>query len=124
MMLNISKKNQHVVPHQGGWAVKGAGNARASSVHGTQREAIAAAREAAIRQGSEMLTHGADWIDPMIEFRTVLEATGRDGRAIAFDNPLTDGSDAIRTATVDGVVHDVSSVEPTDYALVPKAEYR
>jgi hypothetical protein len=54
----MSKKNQHVVPHQGGWAVKGAGNGRASSVHGTQRDAIAAAREAAIRQGSEMLIHG------------------------------------------------------------------
>lgn len=38
--------------------MKGAGNFRASSVHGTQREAIAAARESAIRQGSEMLTHG------------------------------------------------------------------
>ena len=54
----MSKKNQHVVPHPSGWAVKGAGNERASSVHGTQREAIAAAREAAIRQGSEMLIHG------------------------------------------------------------------
>lgn len=54
----MSKKNQHVVPHSGGWAVKGAGNERASSVHSTQREAIAAARETAIRQGSEMLIHG------------------------------------------------------------------
>lgn len=52
------KKNQHVVPHSGGWAVKGAGNGRASSVHATQRDAIAAAREAAIRQGGEMLIHG------------------------------------------------------------------
>jgi len=58
MRFEISKKNQHVVPHDSGWAVKGAGNARASSVHGTQREAIAAARESAIRQGSEMLIHG------------------------------------------------------------------
>ena len=41
----MSKKNQHVVPHESGWAVKGAGNSRATSVHGTQREAIAAARE-------------------------------------------------------------------------------
>ena len=29
-----------------------------SYVHSTQREAISAAREAAIRQGSEMLIHG------------------------------------------------------------------
>jgi len=52
------KKNQHVVPHSSGWAVRGAGNERATSVHGTQREAISAARETAIRQGSEMLIHG------------------------------------------------------------------
>ena len=52
------KKNQHVVPHESGWAVRGAGSERASSVHSTQREAIGAARKAAIRQGSEMLIHG------------------------------------------------------------------
>lgn len=54
----MSKRNQHVVPHNGSWAVKGAGNSRASSIHNTQREAISAARETAIRQGSEMLIHG------------------------------------------------------------------
>ncbi|MBC6442641.1 MAG: DUF2188 domain-containing protein [Rhodobacteraceae bacterium] len=51
-------KNQHVVPRKRGWAVKGAGNARASSVHPTQRAAIAAARKIAICHGSEMLIHG------------------------------------------------------------------
>lgn len=54
----MTKKNQHIVPHENGWAVRGAGNERASSVHSTQREAIGAARETAIRQGSEMLIHG------------------------------------------------------------------
>lgn len=54
----MTKKNQHVVPHASGWAVRGAGNERATSVHVTQREAISAAREVAIRQGSEMLIHG------------------------------------------------------------------
>lgn len=54
----MSKKNQHVVPHSEGWAVKGAGNQRASSVHPTQREAINAARQTAINQSSEMLVHG------------------------------------------------------------------
>lgn len=54
----MTKKNQHVVPHASGWAVRGAGNERTTSVYGTQREAISAAREAAIRQGSEMLIHG------------------------------------------------------------------
>ena len=54
----MTKKNQHVVPHSGGWAVRGAGNERATSVHGTQCEAIGAARDTALRPGSEMLIHG------------------------------------------------------------------
>jgi len=54
----MAKKNQHVVPHENGWAVKGAGNTKATSVHPTQKEAISSARETAINQGSEMLIHG------------------------------------------------------------------
>jgi len=54
----MSKKNQHVVPHVNGWAVKGAGNDRATSVHTTQREAIAAARDIARNQHSELLVYG------------------------------------------------------------------
>ena len=53
----MPKKNQHVVPHPDGWAVKGAGNERVTSVHETQREAIAAGREIAINYRSELLTH-------------------------------------------------------------------
>lgn len=33
-------KNQHVVKHDYGWAVKGAGNSRATKVTETQKEAI------------------------------------------------------------------------------------
>ena len=38
-------KNQHVVPHPDGWAVKGAGNPKATKVTETQKEAITVARE-------------------------------------------------------------------------------
>lgn len=51
-------KNQHVVPHEGGWAVRGAGNERATSVHETQASAIEAARGIAQNQHSELLIHG------------------------------------------------------------------
>ena len=51
-------KNQHVVPHSGGWAVKSAGATRASSVHSRQADAIDAARPAARTQNSELLIHG------------------------------------------------------------------
>ena len=36
----MNGKNQHVVPHEGKWAVKGDGNKRATSVHDTQAEAM------------------------------------------------------------------------------------
>lgn len=54
----MSKKNQHVVPHGSDWAVKGAGNSKATKVVDTQAEAIKLAREIAINQGSEMFVHG------------------------------------------------------------------
>lgn len=54
----MSKKNQHVLPHDGNWAVKGAGNSKATSVYPTQAEAIERAREIAQNQKSELLIHG------------------------------------------------------------------
>ena len=51
-------KNQHVVPHSGGWAVRGEGNQRVTSVHDTQASGIDAARQIAINQHSELLVHG------------------------------------------------------------------
>lgn len=51
-------KNQHVVPHDNGWAVKGAGNSKATVVTDTQKEAIGIARDIARNQQSELLIHG------------------------------------------------------------------
>lgn len=50
-------KNQHVVPHRDGWAVKGAGNERATRVVETQREAIGIARDIARKQQTELFIH-------------------------------------------------------------------
>lgn len=50
-------KNQHVVPHKNGWAVKGAGNSKATSIHRTQEAARKAARNIAINQKSEVVIH-------------------------------------------------------------------
>lgn len=52
-----NKKNQHVVPHKDGWAVRGAGNSKATSTHATQERAIEAAKAIAKNQSSEMLIH-------------------------------------------------------------------
>lgn len=51
-------KNQHVVKHPEGWAVKGAGNSKATKVTPTQSEAISVAKGIAKNQSSEMLIHG------------------------------------------------------------------
>lgn len=53
-------KNQHVVPNGDGWAVRGAGNNRATSIHQTQQEAIQAAREIAKNQQSELFIHNRE----------------------------------------------------------------
>ena len=51
-------KNQHVVPHNDNWAVKGEGNSKATSIHNTQREAIEQARNIAQNQKAELFIHG------------------------------------------------------------------
>jgi len=56
----MSGKNQHVVPHGDGWAVRGAGNERVTSTHDTQAQAIERAREIARNQESELFIHRPD----------------------------------------------------------------
>lgn len=50
-------KNQHVVPHNGKWGVRGAGNGKVTQVFNTQKEAKQRAREIAINQQSEVVIH-------------------------------------------------------------------
>ena len=56
----MTRRDQHVVPHDDGWAVRGAGSERATSVHDTQREAIDAGRKIAQNQHTELFIHGRD----------------------------------------------------------------
>lgn len=53
-------KNQHVVKHSGGWAVKGEGNSKATKVTKTQAAAIKAAEKIAKNQQSDTKIHGGD----------------------------------------------------------------
>lgn len=69
----MSKKNQHVVPHPDGWAMKSEGSHRAASVHPPQREAIEAGRQSAINNRSELLIHGRNG---QIRERNTLSAAG------------------------------------------------
>jgi len=53
-------KNYHVTRRSDTWAVQGAGNSRASSIHQTQSAAIAAARPLAQQARGELRIHGTD----------------------------------------------------------------
>ncbi len=50
-------KNQHVTPHDGKWAIKGAGNSRVTKIVDTQKQAIDIARNIAKNQQSELVIH-------------------------------------------------------------------
>ena len=53
-------KNQHVVKSPNGWAVKGAGNSKATKVTPTQKKAIQYAEQIARNQQSDTKIHGRD----------------------------------------------------------------
>ena len=50
-------KNQHVVPHDEKWAVRGEGNSKVTKIVETQKEAINIAREISRNQQSELIIH-------------------------------------------------------------------
>lgn len=56
----MSKRNQHVVPHEGGWAIRGAGASRATATYERKSEAVDRAREIAHNQRTELVIHGRD----------------------------------------------------------------
>jgi hypothetical protein len=58
--MRTNGKNQHVVPREDGWAVRGEGNTRDTAHRPTQQEAIDAAREIARNQKSDLVIHRPD----------------------------------------------------------------
>lgn len=52
------KRNQHVVPHPEGWAVRGEGSKRATETFDRKNDAVQRGREIAKNQGTELLIHG------------------------------------------------------------------
>ncbi|HKN87363.1 MAG TPA: DUF2188 domain-containing protein [Nitrospiraceae bacterium] len=62
----MGKNDRYVVKHEDGWAVKKSGAERASSIHGTQREAESSAKDiVANLGGGEVRIQGRDgqWRD-------------------------------------------------------------
>ncbi|MBN9504351.1 MAG: hypothetical protein BGO01_08545 [Armatimonadetes bacterium 55-13] len=56
----MSKKQVHVVPQGGSWAVKSTGASKASKVTSTQQEAVQVARKIAINNRAELVVHRQD----------------------------------------------------------------
>lgn len=55
------KPTHHIVPSENGWKVKGEGASRATSVHPTQADALAAATESARTRGQgSVVVHRPD----------------------------------------------------------------
>ena len=56
----VSTHNQHVVPHEEGWAIKGEGNEKYTAIFETQDEAISRAIGIAKSYKSDVIIHRKD----------------------------------------------------------------
>lgn len=56
----MSKRNQHVVPRDDGWAIQGAGAKRDTGHFDRKQDAVDRAREITQNQGTELVIHGRD----------------------------------------------------------------
>jgi len=56
----MSKRNQHVVPRDDGWALRGAGAERDTVHIDRKQDAVDRAREISQNQGTELVVHGRD----------------------------------------------------------------
>jgi hypothetical protein len=56
----VQTHHQHVVPHDEGWAIRGEGNQRYTSIHSTQAKAIRRAKQIARNYGSDVIIHRED----------------------------------------------------------------
>lgn len=52
--------NQHVVPHEEGWAVRGEGNEKVTAIYATQKKALKRAKEIAENYNSSIIIHRKD----------------------------------------------------------------
>jgi hypothetical protein len=69
----MAQERFHIVTHENGWAVKREGKTEAESVHPTQKEAIDAGRDLALKTDADLVVHRADGT-----FRKVVSVTGEE----------------------------------------------
>ena len=69
----MAQERFHIVTHENGWAVKREGKTEAESVHATQKEAIDAGRDLALKTDADLVVHRADGT-----FRKVVSVSGEE----------------------------------------------
>src|SRR5437762_421696 len=69
----MAQERFHIVTHENGWAVKREGKTEAESVHATQKEAIDAGRDLALKTDADLVVHRADGT-----FRKVVSVNGEE----------------------------------------------
>jgi hypothetical protein len=95
----MAQERIHVVTHENGWAVKREGKTDAESVHATQKEAIDAGRELAVKSEADLVVHRADGT-----FRKVYSVTGEGVEEMSDRNNGRDADDRRRTVETSDVV--------------------
>ncbi|MBI1223851.1 MAG: DUF2188 domain-containing protein [Bacteroidetes bacterium] len=58
--MTVKTNNQHVVPHNGEWAVKGEGNERYTATYHYQQDAIERAKDIASKHNADVIIHRED----------------------------------------------------------------
>ena len=56
----MANKPQHIVPVNGDWGIRGAGNSKLTEIFDTQAQAIRASKGIAQNQEAELIIHGRD----------------------------------------------------------------
>jgi len=69
----MAQERLHIVTHENGWAVKREGKSEVESVHATQKEAIDAGRDLALKGDADLVVHRADGT-----FRKVVSVNGEE----------------------------------------------
>src|SRR5438034_5697914 len=69
----MSQDRFHIVTHENGWAVKREGKSDVESVHATQKEAIDAGRDLALKTDADLVLHRTDGT-----FRKVVSVSGEE----------------------------------------------
>jgi len=87
----MAQDRLHIVTHENGWAVKREGKTEVESFHATQKEAIDAGRDLALKSDADLVVHRADGT-----FRKVVSVNGEDENMNDRENG-NKGSEARKT---------------------------